>query len=77
MVACALTCRCRAQVAAFGLCQDEFTDMDHWPEQLYVREAFRMVGDVVFTQATIEANRGKNISNSIGMGSYNYDRLIS
>jgi hypothetical protein len=40
----------RAEVRQWGWCQDEFTDSNHLPPQLYVREARRMVGRYVFTE---------------------------
>ena len=40
---------------SWGLCRDEFTQTDHLPPQLYVREARRMVGQHVFTQHDCEA----------------------
>jgi hypothetical protein len=40
----------RDHASQFGLCQDEYPDNDHFPRQLYVREAARLVGDDVFTQ---------------------------
>ena len=63
----------QAAANSYGLCRDEFTETDHWPEQLYVREARRLVGDAVFTQTAIEHNRGRPLADAIGMGSYNYD----
>ena len=40
----------RVQASEYGFCLDEFADNGHFPRQLYVREAARMVGERVFTQ---------------------------
>lgn len=40
----------RAAVNRFGLAPGEFTGTAHWPHQLYIREARRMVSDYVVTQ---------------------------
>jgi len=55
----------------FGLARDEFTDNDHWPYQLYIREARRLVGDFVVMQKDIQTELTK--PDVIGMGSYNSD----
>jgi len=55
----------------WGLSKDEFLDNAHWPHQIYVREARRMIGTFVMTENEI---LGKNkIEHSIGMGSYTMD----
>jgi hypothetical protein len=59
------------EVRSWGLCRDEYTDTEHWPHQLYVREARRMVGEVVVTQKDLQTDRTK--TGAIGMGSYNSD----
>ena len=50
----------------WGLCGDEFVETGHFPPQLYVREARRMVGMEVFRQGDV----GKRPlgTRSIGMG---------
>ncbi|MEO3929493.1 FAD-dependent oxidoreductase [Micromonosporaceae bacterium B7E4] len=40
----------RAATRAYGLSPAEFTSTGHWPHQLYIREARRMVADYVVTQ---------------------------
>jgi len=61
----------RDSLNQWGLCKDEFADTGHWPHQLYVREARRMIGEYVMTQKDIQSDRTK--SDAIGMGSYNSD----
>ncbi len=59
------------EVNQYGLAKDEFTDTGHWPHQLYIREARRMVGPFVATQKDLQTDRVK--SDVIGMGSYASD----
>ncbi len=40
----------RQEVARWGMCRDEFERADGWQEQLYIREARRMIGHTVMTQ---------------------------
>jgi hypothetical protein len=61
----------RNQVNHWGLAKDEFVDTDHWPNQLYIREARRMIGDYVVIQKDLQTELAK--PDVIGMGSYNSD----
>ncbi|AWM39338.1 Xanthan lyase precursor [Gemmata obscuriglobus] len=61
----------RDQFAKWGLAKDEFTDTGHWPHQIYVREARRMVADYVVTEQ--DCRRRRDTPMSVGMGSYNMD----
>jgi hypothetical protein len=61
----------RDEMAKWGLAKDEFTDNGNWPHQIYVREARRMRGDYVMTEA--DCRRTRVTPEPIGMGSYNMD----
>jgi hypothetical protein len=61
----------RDEANEWGLPKDEFTDTAHWPDQLYIREGRRMIGEYVMRQSDLQVNRTKR--DSIGMGSYNSD----
>jgi len=61
----------RAEMNSWGLCAAEFSDTDHWPLQLYIREDRRMVGEYVMIQQDLQTNLSK--PDCIGMGSYNSD----
>lgn len=63
--------RYRQAYRRWGLPQDEFTDTGHWPHQLYIREARRMISDYVLTEADCRGQR--TVDDSVGMGSYNMD----
>jgi hypothetical protein len=56
---------------SWGLAKDEFTDNQNFPNQLYIREARRMVGEYVISQKDIQTELTK--PDAIGMGSYNSD----
>ncbi len=55
----------------WSLPKDEFADTGHWPNQLYVREGRRMLGDYVLTQADLQTDRSK--TDAIGVAGYNID----
>ena len=56
----------RTAMQRWGLAKDEFVDTDHWPHQLYVREARRMIGKYVMTEH--ELLKERPTPESVGMG---------
>ncbi len=64
----------QADARKWGLCKDEFTETDHLPPQLYVREARRMRGLYVFTQSDCQYAeddaRAVLRADAIAMGEY-------
>jgi integrase len=64
----------RAEMQSWGPAKDEFLDTGHWPHQLYVREARRMVSDYVMTEHDC---RGKvKAEDPVGLGAYRMDSHI-
>jgi len=61
----------REKMSAWGLAKDEFVDNDHWPHQIYVREARRMIGKYVMTEH--DALGTHDVPRPVGMGSYTLD----
>jgi FAD dependent oxidoreductase len=61
----------QAEMLKYGYPKDEYIDNEHFTTQIYVREARRMVGEYVMTQANCE---GKTIApNAIGLAAYTMD----
>jgi hypothetical protein len=61
----------RKDMQRFGLPKDEFTDNGGWPHQIYVREARRMISDLVLTEHHTFGR--KNAPKPISLGSYGTD----
>jgi hypothetical protein len=61
----------QAEFRTWGLAGDEFPDNGHWPHQIYVREARRMVGAFVMTEH--ELLKTRPTPDPVGMGSYGID----
>ncbi len=62
----------RSAYAKWGLAADEFLGTaDHWPHQLYVREARRMVGEQVVTEHHCLGLTA--VDDPIGLGAYQMD----
>ncbi len=61
----------REQVSQWGMSKDEFTEGKGWQEQLYIREARRMVSGFVMTQN--HCQHREPVERSVGMGAYTMD----
>ena len=63
----------RKEVARWGMCKDEFVGErgDGWQNQLYVREARRMVGEYVMTEHECRGERV--VPHPIALGAYGMD----
>jgi hypothetical protein len=61
----------RQEFSRWGMCRDEFVEGHGWQDQLYVREARRMIGEFVMTQN--HCQRRAAVEDSIGMGAYTMD----
>lgn len=66
----------RRKWSRYGLASDEFRDNGNWPRQMYVREARRMVGEMVMTSHHVQRERGYVVDDSIGQGSYSLDSHV-
>lgn len=61
----------RKEASEWGLARDEFTDNGHWPHQLYVREARRMISDCVMTQH--HCDHRETVADPVSLAAYNMD----
>ncbi len=61
----------RDEVSRWGLCRDEFPSSNGWPEQLYIREARRMVGPTVMTQHHCEGRAA--VEDPVALAAYTID----
>ncbi len=61
----------RRTAQEWGLSRDEFINTAHWPNQLYIREGRRMIGEYVSIQKDLQIDLAK--PDVIGMGSYASD----
>jgi hypothetical protein len=61
----------RVEMLRWGYPKDEYQDNGNWSPQLYVREARRMIGEYVMTQANCTG--AIKISDGIGLAAYTMD----
>lgn len=67
----------RAEASTYGWARDEFTGTGHIPEQLYIREARRMIGQHLYNQRDTEYAEGDARavlhSDAIAIGEYSHN----
>jgi hypothetical protein len=61
----------REEMNEWGLTRDEFPDTGGWPQQMYVREARRMISDYVMSEKN--CRQQETIADSVGLAAYNMD----
>ncbi|MBM1106208.1 FAD-dependent oxidoreductase [Aurantibacter crassamenti] len=61
----------RDEVSTWGTTKDEFESADGWQQQLYIREARRMISNYVMTQKNCEAI--EVAEDAVGLGAYGMD----
>ncbi len=61
----------RTEMQRWGLAKDEFADTGHFPHQIYVREARRMISDYVVTEH--DAKGGPHAEDGVALASYPLD----
>ncbi|MEJ7911549.1 MAG: FAD-dependent oxidoreductase [Chitinophagaceae bacterium] len=61
----------QAEMLRWGYPKDEYTDNGNWTPQMYVREARRMLGAYVMTQANCEGK--ETVPDAVGMAAYTMD----
>jgi len=64
----------RKEMQSWGYCRDEFLDTGGWPHQLYIREARRMVSEMVMTEHECVGHR--SVEDGIAMGGYALDSHV-
>jgi hypothetical protein len=63
----------RKEMKDWGLPKDEFEDTENFPNQIYVREARRMIGEYVMVEENVAKQNRVSSENSIGVGTYALD----
>ncbi len=61
----------RREFQTWGLAKDEFVETDHWPHQLYIREARRMISDYVMSEKNCIGTR--TADDAVGLAAYTMD----
>ncbi len=61
----------REKMLAWGYPRDEYADNDHWTTQMYIREARRMKGAYIMTQANCEGRT--TVADGVGLAAYTMD----
>jgi hypothetical protein len=61
----------RTQMNSWGWSADEFQDNDHFPHQMYVREARRLIGEYVMTEHNCMGD--STVEDGIGLAAYTMD----